>query len=275
MLWGVPFPPGRAAQVIVMARVALLALFITYMLPLGFVSVKAYNYLLLLAAVTHCADIIARFGRPSPSADYVSRIAWDPFFHLMFLPLAFLAAPQPNTLAALISIDFDVLHALEWLHAAANVKAPAAARRMEGAANAVLPYVAGRPASELARMSIAARWSAVNSALFSHNAMVEIIVTFFLVLRLLSPSRAVLTTLAMVQLLQFRFMASEHTRAAFAQIDGVTTAVTSHPQCPAVVGTGYGKLRAFLRSRVRTQEEMQAAAAAGQRPQGPAACAIM
>jgi transmembrane protein 33 len=267
LLAGIPFPASRVAQGLVLARLALLALLLVFLLPgTGALGTLAYRALLLLAAATHAADVVNRCGLPTSRGDlkeWVSRAAFDPFFHLVFLPLIFApSGSRPRLAVALLVVDFDVLHALEFLHAAAEARAPALAHRMAAAALAALPWVTRKPAADVARLSVKQRWVAVNEALFSTNALLEVVEAVTLVFGLLwASSRAPLQTLLMTQLLQFRFATSEHTRAAFRQIDGALTAVTSHPSCPAVVGRAYGALRGLLRARVQTPEEMQAAAA--------------
>lgn len=285
LLAGIPFPASRVSQGLVLARLALLALLLMFLLPgTGALGASAYRALLLLAAATHAVDVGHRCGVPTSRADvkeWVSRAAFDPFFHLVFLPLIFApASSRPRLAVALLAVDFDVLHALEFLHAAAEARAPAVAARMTSAAAAVLPWVARKPAAEVARLTVKQRWAAVNESLFSTNALLEVVETVTLVFGLLwASSRAPLQALLMTQLLQFRFATSEHTRAACGQIDAALSALTSHPSCPAAVGRGYGALRRFLRSRVQTPEEMQAAAArqaaGGAAGGGGGGCAIM
>jgi hypothetical protein len=287
LLLGVPVPAGGADRAILAGRVGLALLLLVYLLaPLvrgGRASAGAYYWLLLLAAATHAGDLLRRHGLPrgvtsaAALAPWVTTVARDPVAHLVLLPLLFYPAPRPNLVAAVVCVDFDVLHALDWAHTAAAARAPALARGLEAAALWAGPALAGggRSRDDFARLRQPERWAAVNASLLGLNALGEVLLTLASLAGLLTRSRSVMTALALVQLLQLRWMLSEHTRAACAQLDGALGKLLGHPLCPAPLGRGYAWLRRFLRSKVRTLEEAQAEAAAGAARGGGGSCAVM
>jgi hypothetical protein len=241
----------------------------------------AYRLLLLLAAAAHGVDVASRVGPPRLTADYFARAAPDPFGHLVLLPLVFYCAPSPTIMAAFVCVNFDALHALEFVHAAAVRKVPALAARMEAAAAAALPAITRSSPAEVAALSTPAKWTAVNGAMLGFNASVEVVLAISSVFSLLVSAVTgglftaaggwqLLSTAALWMLLQIRWMMSEQTRAAFSEMDAAVSKVTAHPMCPAVVVRWYGALRQFLRARVRSPEQIAAEAAARARAAGGA-----
>lgn len=283
VMWnGLPVPERKLDRGVRGARLAVLLLLIVFLLPTGVLSGRAYMLMLVLAAGAHGAAMVARHGLPAgrdiaTAAAYLSALGEHESLHLLFLPLLF-ATQSPNIVAALVSVDFHVLDAAQWLHTAAAAKAPAVAGALARAGALIAPYIAQRPPAELARLSPSAHRTAVIGGLVHHNAYAELMLLVLSVLRLLTPARSIVATLALWQVLQLRFSTSAATRDACGALDAAVSKLAFHPACPAPIGNGYTWLRGFLRSRVRSPEDMQTEAQA-RRAAGPGggapSCSIM
>lgn len=194
---------------------------------------------------------------------YLNRV-----LHCVWAPLTisslFFTAARPTIFGFVAVGGVDLLAALDFVYARVKRVAPLApvAAAMGKGATWVLPYLVAAPASEVSGWTLKRKWDAANVSTLRLSALCEIIIAIMLIGELLTPNRSILVTFMLWQLLQLKFSLSEYTRGAFAQVHGRISGLTQHRLCPALIATGYAKLAAFLRSQVKTPEEMEAAARA-------------
>ncbi len=214
----------------------------------------------------------------------VSRV---PAAQVFFTATVFLGA-RPYFIALVPVCGPDVYQWCRWAYTLSAVRAPVLARGMNAAAEAALPMLMGAP--EFVSLDSGARWSRAGVKVLEWGANAEVravraraaagptpavmclllltrararpqvMLGILMILELLTPMRNILSTFVFWQMLKIRYMASPYARAAFGNVDRRILSLTSHPRCPALIGTGYGKLRGFMESQGRVPTAEEAAA---------------
>jgi hypothetical protein len=255
----VPPPPAPASlfsarpleAALLLARLALVALAVAYVLPIGDASYRAYYAGLLLAAATHVGGVVAKHGAPTwaRKMEWVQAVLTDASAPSLLLPLVFYSArPVPFGPAATMLVDGFL--AAEWVAAAAARAVPAAKPAVAAAGTAVSAAVLRRPADAVGRMRPAEYRAAMVEWALRSEAYVEVLTAVVFAAELALPSRALMATVMLWQGLQQRYIFSPYTRAAFASVDGTILAVTGHRLCPGLVRGAYGWVRSTLHGQV-------------------------
>lgn len=256
---------GRFTKHVLSGRLVIVSLLLLACLRLGTVSRAAYYLLLLVTAATHTADVVNRRGLPAAATSeavtaYLTRVVPDATFHLILLPLACFTLP-PSALAAIVCVDFDVLHALLWAYRRARSEAPLAARALGRLAMMIAPAIARKSPADVLLMQRPQRWEAVNAALISFNAFGEIALGALQVACWLTPARSMLATLAICALLRVRWLTNAAARDAWARLDTLLTAGAQHPWCPKPLRRAHSRTRAWVVSGAATVDPHAVAAA--------------
>ena len=124
-LWPRPLLARGILAARIYITVSVLVSLVLSLLPLAwarYASDRLYFTMLLVAAATHLADVIGRYGMPNTSQAYIARVSADSSFHLIFLPVILYIAGVPYFSGEVAAIDFDVLHVGEWLHSSVGAR---------------------------------------------------------------------------------------------------------------------------------------------------------
>ena len=277
--WDAPAHTGLARWArlaLLLARVALLALWLAYLLPLGREApFLAFRALLVLSVVAHAGQLFLKFGRPSALTLEAAQ-SWvvDPragFLHDMtlapiFAPLLFLVTgARPMVFAPAAFCLADAWYAIEFAHA--RLLPAFAARMLDGVGTSLASRVTATPTEALLRLAPRARRNAVLAGLLDYQAYAELACALLALAELALPQRNVMLCLMLWQVFPLRYTMSKHVRGAFAALDGRISGALAHRFVPVVVARAYAWLRGFLYTYVPdnrvVQEDEDAAAARG------------
>ena len=136
---------------------------------------------------------------------------------------------------------------------------PSAAVAIASGAQLGLRALTRMPADVLARYTTSEKWKVANEAILELNALLEVWLTVWLVIALLTPARSIATLVLHFTVLRFRYFSSKETRAACANFDASLSVLTNHTACPAVIRNAHAQARSFIRARLlRTDAEAAA-----------------
>lgn len=196
-----------------------------------------------------------------PRLQYLQRALLCPWLPLLFTSVSgYFAGPSFLLLAPLAAIDAlafgDEVYQLAGQRGLTQVQAALGAAATRG-----LPLLLGQPPAQVAALRKGEKWRQANERVMALAALVEVYHAIsLLVLLPLGGGSGILGTLFTWQLMQLRFPLSVYTQQAFASVDASLRRLLAHPAVPAAVSGGYDKLATFLRGRVQTLDELQAAA---------------
>jgi len=260
---------------LLLARCALLALWLVYLLPLGReMPALAFRALLVLAAAAHAAELLLKYGRPAAlTAEAAQLWAVDPrtgFLHdaalpPVFVPLLFLATgARPMVFAPAAFCLSDAWYALEF--AAKRLLPARFAPMLDGVANSLAARLTERPVEGLLRLAPRERRTAVLGGLLKWAAYAELACALLALAELALPQRNVMLCAVLWQVFPLRYTMSKHVRNAFAQLDARVAGALAHRLVPEALRGAYAWLRGFLYTYVpdnRVVQQDAAAAAAG------------
>jgi Transmembrane protein 33/Nucleoporin POM33/Tetratricopeptide repeat len=245
--------PTNVPEVILLyGRFLISILFISYLLPLGSLSRSSYYYMLLASFIVHLAAIFVAHGVPNMSQAYLVRVATDPYFHLIPLAFVFYMTKLPYFLIAVVVIDLDFLHFLNYLYLQTSQRSPFVAKYMVQASQYILQFLSSKPISVIKTLSTEACWAIINEFVLTKNAELELYVGILLVVQLFTGARNFLALFAMWQILQLRYATSSHSQRAFRSLDLFirTKALPLLNRVSPLFQQGYDNLARMLYSRV-------------------------
>lgn len=260
---------SRVAQVVSLGRVALVALALLYLLPVGGLSYQGYYYFLLVSVIVHTASIYQKFGAPAETnmpavQQWAMRLMMDSGLPPVMLPvLLYSAHPVVVGIGAVGLVDLWL--AGETLQSVAAASLPILNGLLSKAGAMLAPRVLGKPASDIESMSINVFRAAMFNRLMYLEALCEVGLAILFLVELVTPWRSFITTLLLWQVMPMRYQLSPHNRKAFGAVDARLLALTNHSACPALVKKGYDFVRNFLISQAnRPVEQAQQRAQGGQ-----------
>ena len=196
-------------------------------------------------------------------------------YWLLVLPtglVALLAVP-PSMMLLAAACALDLSAGARVAHAAAAARLPPVARALEALGAQALPRLANVPAAEAASWPVSRRWEVARATLVRWAARADAYAALAAAAGLVLPSRALVATMVLWQLQQFKYSLSGPHREAWAAIDAAIAGVLAHRAVPAALLRAYAALAAMLRRQVRSPEDLAAEAARASRTPSPAAAA--
>lgn len=260
---------GTLGYVYSMAQKGLFAFFFLYALPLRWIPVLGgmfpsagmlYRIMLGCGFVVHVLHMYCTAGRPRFSTDYLQAVLPLQGIHLLFLVVALLAsrpyllAAAPLVLNQLVMCLPTVIAMLRPGMAGAKTALPAALQAYAGQLDQLDRMISTPEGVQQLRSSF-------NNIACSAEVMQGV----FLIFELIMPSRNFILLYLWWQYLMMRFLMDKTggVKSAFSVLDGQISTLTSHRMCPAIVGKGYGYVKAFMIKQIESSKQQAQDQAAG------------
>ncbi|OQR88005.1 hypothetical protein ACHHYP_07713 [Achlya hypogyna] len=209
-----------------------------------------------LGAINYASFLVWNHGKPQLNASYAQRVVTDPTTQALMFCLLFWFS-NPYSIALLPIALNEGVHFASFLGSLLlALGSTAGTRFMATVADPLLPYFMG-PATAWHTLNNHGKWAALYHRTPQVVANLDVGIGLCLILELLTPARNFMLLLVYWQLLRIRYMISPQLKNAFSQLDATLAMLVHHPRAPAVLATGYAKLKDLLANMVKmpTQEE--------------------
>lgn len=216
-----------------------------------FMKASLVNYVLYLAW---------KHGRPQLNQQYAMQLAMDPTSHYVFFCIIFLGS-HSYLFAFFPILIGDVVHLAYFSSQLLQRSQPRITRKLATQVNPLMVRVTGR--TDWPNLDEKGKWTAIYNRVPQLSANSELSLGMILLVQLLLPSRNFFVCLLYWQFLRLRYMLSNEIKVAFSLLNTRIMRLISHPSCPAVVRTVYGKVQTFCGGMVKVPDansQQQAAA---------------
>jgi hypothetical protein len=245
-------------------RLILVFAFTLYWLSWGNPALAAFAFALFfkVSSINYAAFLFWNHGRPQMNAIYAQRLVTDPATQtLMFSLLFWFSNPYSIALLPIMlnegvhfcSFAGSLFHAMQLSFGTVI---------LDKVFDPIMPYFVGAHTA-WHTLNNHGKWAAIYHRTPQVVANLDVAIGLCLVFDLLTPARNIMLLLVYWQLLRIRYMISPQLKIAFEQLDQLCTSLVYHPRCPAIVATGYTKMKAMAANMVKmpTVEEQQEARA--------------
>lgn len=224
----------------------MLTCFLIYTFALGPSGMTAYYRFLKAAAINYMCFLYYSHGNPKFSKAYLATVVQDQTSHYLWYCFIFFMFP-PVFLAVLPIFLGDLTHLAWYCSCTLQIVSPGFHATCGGVCDKVVPSLIGH--TNWNGCTVSQKWSAVNAALPSICADIEVGLGLLLVVQMLTPFRNFILLFVFWQFLRIRYIISPPIKDAFHALDEKMGAFLNHKYAPPFFSSGYSKFKGFLSSQ--------------------------